>query len=300
MVLLAAYGVLVRRYTGATDFLVSVPVTDRAGAAEGAIGYFGNTLLLRIAARPDDTFTSFVDAVRETCLSGFAHQSVGIDRVVREVNPERMGHDGMDQLVRLGFSMRKSASGFALDGVAVRQLELGAVTAHLPLSLAVVLDSDGVLVEFEYQTDVLGAALVDQMLTHYVQLLDNALAAPEHRLISLDMLGPGERDRVLALSHGELVATPATTMVAVLEAAAAAKPDAIALVSDEAELTYADVHRRANRLARWLIGQGVGADDVIGLRLTTSIEFIVAMLAVLKAGAAYLPIDPAYPDDRIE
>jgi len=105
---------------------------------------------------------------------------------------------------------------------------------------------------------------------------------------------------VLALSHGELVATPATTMVAVLEAAAAATPDAIALVSDEAELTYAELHRRANRLARWLIGQGVGADDVIGLRLTTSIEFIVAMLAVLKAGAAYLPIDPAYPEDRIE
>jgi mycobactin peptide synthetase MbtE len=224
--------------------------------------------------------------------------------VVREVNPERMGHDGMDQLVRLGFSMRKSASGFALDGVTVRQLELGAVTAHLPLSLAVALDSDGAFVEFEYQTDVLGAALVDQMLTHYIQLLDTALAEPEHRLTSLDMLGIGERDSVLARSHGELVATPATTMVAVLEAAASAKPDAIALVSDDAELTYAGLHRRANRLARWLIGQGLGARDeeeaVIGLRLTTSIEFIVAMLAVLKAGAAYLPIDPAYPDDRIE
>ena len=85
-----------------------------------------------------------------------------------------------------------------------------------------------------------------------------------------------------------------------LEAAAGATPDAVALVSDEAELTYAGLHRRANRLARWLIGQGFGADDIIGLRMTTSIEFIVAMLAVLKAGAAYLPIDPAYPDDRIE
>ena len=128
MVLLASFGVLVRRYTGATDFLVSVPVTDRGSAAQGAIGYFGNTLLLRIAPRPLDTFTCFVEAVRDTCLNGFAHQSVGIDRVVREVDPERMGHDGMDHLVRLGFSMRKSTSGFALDGVSVRQLELGAVT----------------------------------------------------------------------------------------------------------------------------------------------------------------------------
>jgi mycobactin peptide synthetase MbtE len=300
MVLLTAFGALVRRYTGAADFLISVPVTERGAAAEGAIGYFGNTLLLRIAPRPRDTFASLVHAVRDTCLNGFAHQSVGIDRVVREVNPERMGHDGMDRLVRLGFSMRKSASGFAFDGVAVRQLELSAVTAHLPLALAVVLDSDGIFVEFEHQTDALRGALVDQMLAHYLQLLDNALSTPERRLTSLDMLGTGERDTVLEQSHGELVATPATTMVATLEAAASTRPDAVALASDAADLTYAELHRRANRLARWLIGQGFGPDDIIGLRMTTSIEFIVALLAVLKAGAAYLPIDPAYPHERIE
>ncbi len=306
MVLLAAFGVLVRRYTGATDFLVSVPVTERRAAAKGAIGYFGNTLLLRITPGAQDTFTSFVDGVRDTCVNGFAHQSVGIDRVVREVNPERMGHDGMDQLVRLGFSMRKSASGFALDGVTVRQLGLGAVTAHVPLALAVALEPEGVFAEFEYQTDVLSAELVAQMLAHYLQLLDNALAQPERRLVSLDMLGAGERETVLAQSHGELAAMPASTLVAVLEAAASetgGTPDAVALVSDppghQAELSYAELHRRANRLARWLIGQGFGTEDIIGLRMTTSIEFIVAVLAVLKAGAAYLPIDPAYPHDRI-
>ena len=116
------------------------------------------------------------------------------------------------------------------------------------------------------------------------------------------MLGAGEREAVLAQSHGELVATPATTMVAMLEAAvgSAAPPTRSRWFPTTAELTYAELHRRANRLARWLIGQGFGADDIIGLRMTTSIEFIVAMLAVLKAGAAYLPIDPAYPDDRIE
>ncbi|SON61651.1 Dimodular nonribosomal peptide synthase [Mycobacterium simulans] len=300
MVLLAGYAALMRRYTGAPDFLISIPVTERRSAAESAIGYFGNTLLLRMTTQAPDTFASFLAAVRETCLNGFAHQSVGIDRVVREVNPERMGHDGMDRLVRLGFSMRKSASGFALDGVTVRQLELGAVTAHLPLALAVVLDHDGVIIELEYQTDVLAATLVDQMLTHYIHLLDHALAAPEHRLASLDMLGTGERAAILAQSLGDLVAAPATTMVAMLEAASAAASDSLALVSDGAELTYAQLHRRANRLARWLIGQGIGPEDIIGLCMTTSIEFIVAMFAVLKAGAAYLPIDQAYPDDRID
>lgn len=307
VVLFAAYGVLVRRYTGAAEFLVSVPVNDRGPAAAGAIGYFGNTLLLRIAPRSHDTFASLVDVVRETCFAGFTHQAVGIDRVVREVNPERMGHDGMDQLVRLGFSMRKSASGFALDGVTARQLDLDPVAAHLPLALVVEQGPEGVFLKFEYQTDVLSSALVDQMLAHYVHLLDHALDQPGHRITSLDMLGPGERESLLAQSHGELVATPATTMVAVLEAAAAAtggatngNPGAVALVCDETELTYAELHRRANRLARWLVGQGYGPDDIVGLRMTTSIEFIVAMLAVLKAGAAYLPIDPAYPDERID
>lgn len=301
MVLLAAFAVLVRRYTGAPDFLISVPVTDRRAAAEGAIGYFGNTLLLRMAARPQDAFASFVDAVRETCLAGFAHQSVGIDRVVREANPDRtMGHDGMEELVRLGFSMRKSTTGLTLAGVEVRQLELGAVVAHLPLALAIVLDPGGAVVEFEYQTDGLSGALVEQMLAHYLQLVDHALTEPQHRLTGLDMLGPGEREAVLAQSHGELVPTPATTMVALLDKTATANPDALAVVCDDAQLTYAELHGRSNRLARWLIGQGVGADDVIGLRLTTSVEFIVAVLGVLKAGAAYLPIDPAYPDDRID
>ncbi len=299
MVLLAAFGVLVRRYTGATDFLVSVPVTERGPAAAGAIGYFGNTLLLRLTPRQRDTFDSFLRAVRETCLDGFAHQSVGIDRVVREVNPERVGHDGMDRLVRLGFSMRKTANEFALHGVTVRQLDLAAVTAHLPLALAVVLDPDRVSVEFEYQTQ-LGGELIDQLLTHYLQLLDHALAEPGRRLTGIDLLGPGERAGVLAQSHGELVATPATTMVTLLESAAAATPDAAALVTDETRLTYAELHRRANRLARWLVGQGFGPDDIVGLRMTTSIEFLVAMLAVLKSGAAYLPIDPAYPEERID
>jgi mycobactin peptide synthetase MbtE len=301
MVLLAAFGLLMRRYTGTPDFVVSVPVTERRATAEQAIGYFGNTLLLRIAMGSHDTFTSLVDAVRETCLGGFAHQSVGIDRVVRLANPEQtMGTDGAQQLVRLGFSMRKSASGLEFDGVIARQIELGAVTAQLPLALAIVLDPEGVFAEFEFQTDVLSGVLVDQLLAHYVRLLDNALSQPGRRVTSLDILSTGELAVVLAQSHGELVPTPATTMVAVLESAVAAMPDAVALVAGDVELTYAELHCRANRLARWLIGKGIGAEDIVGLRMTISIEFIIATLAVLKAGAAYLPIDSDYPADRVE
>ncbi|MEV0252304.1 amino acid adenylation domain-containing protein [Nocardia sp. NPDC050712] len=304
MVLLAGYAAVIERYTAAGDFLVSIPVVNRrSAAAEQLIGYFGNTLLLRETLRPGETFTGLVGTTKQTCLDAFTHQTVGIDRVVREVNPERVsGRDGMDQLVRLGFSVRKSADGFALAGVTSTQLdELGAPTAQVPLAFAVVTDgAGGALVEAEYQVDVLTRPLVESMLAHYVQLLDSALRAPDRRLGDLDMLGAQDLAAVLAASRGAVAEITPTTIVEVLERSVATAPDALALVSDDAELTYAELDRRVNRLAHWLIREGVGPEDIVGLRMTTSIEFIVALYAVLKAGAAYLPIDPAYPDDRID
>ncbi|WP_410873971.1 amino acid adenylation domain-containing protein [Nocardia sp. A7] len=302
MVLLAGFDALVHRYTAADDFLVSIPVTDRPVGTEQLIGYFGNTLLLRAGIGGRDDFATLVAGVRDTCADAFARRGVGIDRVVREANPDRVaGRDGMDQLVRLGFSVRKSADGFAIDGVTSTQLELGAASAQVPLAFAVVLEADGTaIVEAEYQTDVLADALIDQLLEHFGRLLDSALRDPRRRLADLDMLGGADRAALLDRSHGLLVDEPATTLVALLESAATATPDAIALASDDIDLTYAQLHARANRLAHWLIGQGIGPEDIVGLRLGTSVEFIVAVLAVLKAGGAYLPIDPAYPDDRIE
>lgn len=301
MVLLAAFGTLIHRYTAASDFVIAIPVAERKANAEKAIGYFGNTLLLRTAVAPNDTFASYVAAVREVCLGAFGHQSVGIDEVVREVNPHRTsGHDGMDELVRLGFSMRKDASGYRLDGVDVTQLSLAAVSAQLPLSLAIATESDGTIIEIEYQTDAFPEWLVDQLLTHYRRLLDEGLSRAQESLAGLDPLGADERAIVLAQSHGVLTDPAPTTLVDVLEEAAQTAPDALALVSDDAELTYEALHRRSDRCARWLIGQGIGTEDVVALRMSTSVEFVVAMFAVLKAGAAYMPIDPALPDERIE
>ncbi|MBS9534547.1 amino acid adenylation domain-containing protein [Mycobacterium sp. M1] len=300
MVLLSAFGALVGRYADASDFLVAVPVTDRPAGTETVLGYFGNTLLLRLTGDPAATFASSVDAVRGTCLAGFAHSSVGIDRVIGAVNPDRAaGHDGLAGMVQLGFSMRKSANGFAFDGITAEQLEPAAGSAPIPLSLAVVAEPDGAYLELEYQADVLDGALVERFADHYLRLLGAALREPDRRLAGLDMLGPDERAAILAQSHGTSAVVGDVTMIALLEATAAARPDATALVAAGTELTYPDLHRRANRLARWLIGGGAGPEDVVGLQLGNSTEFIVAMLAVLKAGAGYLPIDPGYPADRI-
>lgn len=301
MVLLAAFGVLVHRYTGSRDFVTAIPVAERKSNAEKAIGYFGNTLLLRTAVNPDASFASHVAAVREVCLDAFGHQNVGIDEVVREVNPSRStGHDGMDELVRLGFSMRKDASGYRLEGVDVTQLDLAAVSAQLPLSLAIATESSGTIIEFEYQTDVLPQWLVGQLLVHYQRLLADGLSRPEETLARVELFDAEEHSALLDQSHGVLTRPSAATLVDLLDAAARATPEALAVVSDDLELTYELLQQRSNRFARWLVAQGAGTEDVIALQMSTSVEFIVAMLGVLKSGAAYMPIDPALPEERIE
>ncbi|MFQ6398386.1 amino acid adenylation domain-containing protein [Nocardia sp. KC 131] len=320
MVWLAAYDAVIHRYTAATDFLVSVPITVRRDpAARTLIGYFGNTLLLRATIGATDSFADFTETIRDTCLGAFAHQDVGIDRVVREANPDRVGgRDGLEQLVSLGFSVRKSAEGFAMEAVAATQLDLGTQVAQVPLGVTVVTADDGAYLEAEYRTADLEYALVEQLLGHYVQLLDSALATPERRLGEIDMLGAADRAEIIGLSHGAIVEAAPSTMVALFEDRVGASPDALAIVAGDClqvarnntapgargtadiELSYAALNRRANRLAHWLIGQGIGAEDIVGLRLSNSVEFVVAVLAVLKSGAAYLPIDPAYPDDRID
>lgn len=308
MVWLAAYDAVIHRYTAATDFLVSVPVTVRRGAgAESLIGYFGNTLLLRATISAEDTFARFTETIRDICVGAFAHQHVGIDHVVRAANPDRVGgRDGLEQLVRLGFGVRRSAQGFDLAGVEATLLDLGTAVAQVPLGLTVVTEADGTYLEAEYRIADLDRVVVEQLLGHYVQLLDSALANPDRRLGDIDMLGAADRAAILALSHGPIVEAAPATMVALFEKRVAATPEALAIVAPaergaaDTELSYAELNRRANRLAHWLIGQGLGAEDIVGLRLSNSVEFVVAVLGVLKSGAAYLPIDPAYPDDRID
>ncbi|MFH5207399.1 amino acid adenylation domain-containing protein [Antrihabitans sp. NCIMB 15449] len=304
MVLLAAFDALIYRYTAATDFVVSVPVTTRRGrGSDAVIGYFGNALLVRSDFGRADTFDAVVDSTRAACSAAFAHQSVGIDRVVREVNPARVGgQDGIAQLVQLSFSARGNADGFALSGIESTQLELGSSVAAEPLGLMVVFDQAGgsARVEATYLVDALDEALVTQLLEHYVGFLEAAIAKPHKRIGDIDILGSAGRSDIVAISHGGLVEEPATTLPAMFEDRVAATPDPIALASDDIELSYAELNARANRLAHWLIGQRVGPEDVVALQLATSVEFVIATLAVMKAGGAYLPIDPAYPDDRVE
>lgn len=299
-VLLAAFEALIHRYTGATDFLVAVPITDRRNpGADRAIGYFGNTVLVRTTIDPRARFADLIAATGDNALAAFGHQHVGIDRVVRELNPDRSGGDGLEHLVRLSFSTRKSAVGFALDGVAAERHDLAASVTQMPLGLTVVRDDDEASVEAEYFTDVLDHAVVDDMLAAYVRLLEEAVASPSTRIVDLDILGE-RRAELIERSHGDQVSAIPATLPEMFERRVRAHPDQPAIIDDNHTLTYAELNARSNRLARWFISRDIGPEDLVALSLAASVEFVVAAVAVLKAGAAYLPIDPSYPQDRID
>lgn len=301
-VLLAVYALVVHRYTAAADFLVSVPISMREGHEK--IGHFGNVLLLRTVVRPGEKFTEFAAAVRDTVAGAVAHRAVGIDRVVRAVDPDRSGaRDGLEQLVRAEFAVPATEAVFGFDGVDAELVDIGSASTRIPLSLGVFPDSGTPRVQAEYQADLLGPEIVEQFLGHYVRLLDNATAAPHRTLGELDMFGDGDRAGLLEISHGELVEAENVTLVELFARRVAATPQATAIIAaseQDREYTYAELDQRSNRLAHWLIGRRIGPEDIVGIRLGASVEFVVAVLAVLKAGAAYLPIDPADPERRIE
>ncbi|AHH15671.1 non-ribosomal peptide synthetase [Nocardia nova SH22a] len=301
-VLLAAYDVLVHRYTAATDFLVCVPASTRPDAPGSGIGYFGNTLLLRSTLDPAAGFDDHVRVVGERVADALQHRRVGIDRVVAELNPERTGgRDGLELLARMEFAVRRSAS-FGFEGIDAEPMELGNPTTRMPLSLTVVTDPGAARVEIAYQADEFDVRIIERFLAHYLRVLDAAVREPHRRIAELDIFGSRDRDAILELSRGELVDVAPATLVELFERRVAADPDTIAVAAPDAdlELSYGELNRRANRLAHNLIRQGIGTEDVVALHMGTSVEFVIGVLAVLKSGAAYLPIDPAYPPDRAE
>ncbi|GGL23303.1 non-ribosomal peptide synthetase [Nocardia jinanensis] len=306
-VLLAAFAALIHRYTATDDFLVAVPAGLRGPRESATIGYFGNTLLIRATPRPAATFAEFLGDLGQTVTGGLAHRDIGIDRVVHAVNPDRTGaRDGLEQMARIGFGVRPPIAVPELDGVTTTVETFGSPVVPVPLRVTVVLDERQPRLEADHRPAQLDGPLVQQLLGHYVQLLGSAVDDPGVRLGDLDLFGEQDRARLLARSHGELVAAAPSTLVSLVEDRVAREDSATAVVAPgtggdpDLELSYAALNIRANRLARWLAGQGIGTEDLVALRIANSVEFVVAVLAVLKAGAAYLPIDPSYPEQRID
>ena len=297
-VLLAVFGTLVHRYSHADDFLVATPVLNREGHTDQVIGYYGNTVAMRLRPQSAMTFTELLRQTRDTALGAFAHQRVSLDRVVRELNPDR--RHGAERMTRVSFGFRgPDQFGFTPPGVRCERAELRGHTTQLPLGFMIEFDESGMLVEVEHLVEIIEPTLARQLLDHFAVLLDNALSNPDTPLSKLELMTPSDAAWLREMSHGEEFSTPASTLGDLVAAQVARTPDAVALVYEGRHYTYREVNESANRVAHWLIDQGIGAEDRVAVLLDKSVDLVITALGVVKAGAVYLPVDPTYPAERL-
>jgi amino acid adenylation domain-containing protein len=300
MTLLAAFKTLLYRYTSQEDIAVGTPVANRTQAeTEGLIGFFLNTLVLRTDAAGDPTFRELLGRVRETALGAYQHQDTPFEKLVEELEPERnMSRTPFFQVM---FSARNVPGGTArATGLDISGVEVETGTAKFDLLMLVDESEGGVAVGFEYNTDLFDAATVGRMGSHFRALLASVVAAPDRRLSRLGMLSAEERDQLLyGWNQTRRDNSPAPTIARLFEAQVERTPDETALVSGAEELSYGELDRRADRLARRLRALGVGPEVFVGILMHRSTEMMVAVLGVLKAVGAYVALDPAYPRERI-
>ncbi|MBL7498852.1 amino acid adenylation domain-containing protein [Frankia sp. CN7] len=300
-VLTAGFAALMHRATGAGDLVVVTPVVDRPGRhAAGALGYFGNTLPLRVQVTSPASFQALVEHTRDVCAGAFAHQGVGLERIVAEALADR--GDGLDTLARVGFGARSGAwTGLAVPGLRSERLDLHGAVAQLPFEvMAQPTADDSWLLEATYQADVVSGPVAGLLLEQLVVLLTAAVRHPDTPVGDLPVLSDRRRAELVGFSTGRPGTLVAPTLPDFVARQARRTPDSPAVVTSEGTLTYAELTARAYRLAHRLIRQGIGTEDLVALRYPRGLDMVVATLGVVASGAAYLPVDPEYPADRIE
>ncbi|NUS64986.1 MAG: amino acid adenylation domain-containing protein, partial [Saccharothrix sp.] len=297
MALVAACEVLLHRWSGQDDFAVGTVASGRdRPETQDLVGFFVNTVALRARIEPSATFPEFLARTRKTVLDAFAHQDVPFERVVDAVQPDR--DTSRTPLFQAVVALQNAPQAPGFPGLEAEDVAQPTVSSSFDVTLEFAEAPDGGLHgSVEYNTDLFDAETVDRLVEHLGVLLDGIAADADRPLWTLPVLPDAERELLSAWgSTGPAVDGPG--FVELVEAQAARTPDAVA-VTGAADLTYAELNARANRLAHHLIGLGAGPERIVALKLPRSADLLVAELAVLKAGAAFLPVDPEYPAERI-
>ncbi|WP_329101148.1 amino acid adenylation domain-containing protein [Micromonospora sp. NBC_01699] len=305
MVLQAALAVLLSKLGAGADVPIGTAVAGRTDEAlDDLIGFFVNTLVLRTDLSGDPTFAELLARVRETGLSAFEHQDVPFERLVEELSPARsMARHPLFQVM---LTVQNNAdSDLAMSGVTTGRLSAGPGAAKFDLEINAAETVDPAGMPAGLHGAVVGAAdlferaTVERLVIWYVRLLGVVVADVGRRLSSVDVLDDVERRRVLVEWNSVPVVVPAVSVGDLFAAVVAGAPGAVAVVADGVGLTYGELDERAGRLASLLVGCGVGPESRVALVLGRGSEFVVAMLAVVRAGGAYVPVDPRYPVERV-
>ncbi|MFL6199844.1 MAG: amino acid adenylation domain-containing protein [Thermoanaerobaculia bacterium] len=301
MALLAGWQALLARYVrlgGQEDVVVGSPIANRTRLElEGLIGFFTNTLALRLDLSGDPSFWELGRRVRAAALDAYAHQDVPFEKLVEELHPDR--HLGRNPLFQTMLVLQKAAAGPALPGVETELLDVDTGTAKFDLTLMLVENGGAASGVLEYACDLFDAGTVDRMLGHLCTLLEAAVEDPGRRLSDLPLLTAAEQEELAAWSRPRTPEPPRLLVHEGVSAQAARTPDAVAVLDGDQSLTYAELMEKARGLASRLRSLGVGPDVPVGLFLERSLDMMVAVLGVLEAGGAYLPLDPTWPEERL-
>lgn len=301
MTMLTCFKMLLARYTRQQEIVVGTPVAGRNFLElENLIGFFINMLALRTDVSGDPSFRELLRRVKETAVEAFEHQDVPFERVVEEVQVER----NLDRtpLFQVVFQLQNAArEQMKLPGLSLSSSEpanLG--VAKFELTWGIVETPSALFLTIDYNTDLFQAATIDRMASHFVKLLESIVADPDQRLSALPILSTNERQRLLVDWNDTAITFPTDQYVHNLfETEAERSPNALAAVCGDEQLTYAELNLKANQLAHYLYSLGIGPESLVGVLLGRSVPMVVAFLGVLKTGGAYLPLDPAYPRERL-
>jgi len=298
--LLAAFAVLLHRYSGQDDICIGSPFANRNRTeVESIIGFFVNTLVLRTQIKENPSFSDFLNQVQQIVLDAHAHQDVPFEQVVEALQPERSS--SYNPLFQVMFALEN----FSLDALELPNMTMTPElvergTAQCDLSLLLWETKTGLMGVWEYNTDLFDEATIARMAGHFQTELEGIVANPQQRVSELPLLTQQERHQLLFEWNNTTKEYPFDKCIHQLfEEQVERSPDAVAVVFEEEQLTYRELNSRANQLAHYLRSLGVGSEVLVGICVERSLEMVVGILGVLKAGGAYVPIDPAYPGERI-
>lgn len=305
MAFLAAYKAFLHRYTGQADIVVGTPINSRdQPEVSGLIGFFINSLVLRTDVSGDPTFRELVARVRRTALEAYEHQELPFTKIVLELNPLR--DLSYTPIIQTMFTVGHVNGGHVQDvvpefpGLEVNALSFHGKTAKFDLIVSLTVAPDRFRLSCEYNVDIFDEPTIDRMLHQFETLLHGAVQNPDTQISHLPLLSEAERRQLVVEWNDTGRAVPAgATLARLFEEQVERSPHATAVIAGTNTLTYRELDARANQLARFLQGRGVGPEVPVGLCLDRSLELAVAILGTLKAGGACVPLDPAYPPERL-
>ncbi|GGP32983.1 hypothetical protein GCM10010501_76200 [Streptomyces libani subsp. rufus] len=295
-----ALAVLLHQLGAGDDLTIGSPVAGRTDEAlEDLVGFFANTLVLRLDLSGNPTYADLLDQARTRALAGYDHQDVPFERLVELLNPERS--TAYQPLFQVMYAWQFVWTEFEMPGLRAVPLETATGTAKFDLFFNMIPTADGgVQGRLEFATDLFDRSTAQAMADRLVRVLRQVAADPRVRVGAVDVLAPEERELLLAMCAGTPAEVPARSLPELFARQVARSPEVPAVVAAGTTLTYRELDVRAGVLARRLVERGVGPETVVAVALPRSAELVTALLAVWKAGGAYVPVDPAYPADRCE